>query len=85
MTKQRSRNLSPEDVELIVGLLDGWGGALTWKGLIEVWSDGCTFAIPVRPCIPISGFGMRSGFAKSAWLGDLEKEARSTSLRRCVC
>lgn len=35
MTKQRSRNLSPEDVELIVGLLDGWGGALTWKGLIE--------------------------------------------------
>jgi hypothetical protein len=35
MTKQRSRNLSPEDVELIVGLLDGWSGTLTWKGLIE--------------------------------------------------
>jgi len=35
MTKQRSRNLSSEDVELIVGLLDGWGGSLTWKGLIE--------------------------------------------------
>lgn len=35
MTKQRSRNLSPDDVELIVGLLDGWGSALTWKGLIE--------------------------------------------------
>ena len=35
MTKQRSRNLSPEDVEQIVGLLDGWGGSLTWKGLIE--------------------------------------------------
>lgn len=35
MTKQRSRNLSSEDVELIVGLLDGWGGSLTWKSLIE--------------------------------------------------
>lgn len=35
MTKQRSRNLSPEDVELIVGLLDGWSGTLTWTGLIE--------------------------------------------------
>lgn len=35
MTKQRSRNLSPVDVELIVGLLDGWSGTLTWKGLIE--------------------------------------------------
>lgn len=35
MTKQRSRNLSPENVELIVGLLDGWSGILTWKGLIE--------------------------------------------------
>jgi hypothetical protein len=35
MTKQRSRNLTPDDVELIVGLLDGWSGALTWKGLIE--------------------------------------------------
>jgi hypothetical protein len=35
MTKQRSRNLSPENVELIVGLLDGWSGTLTWKGLIE--------------------------------------------------
>lgn len=35
MTKQRSRNLSAEDVELIVGLLDGWSGDLTWKGLIE--------------------------------------------------
>lgn len=35
MTNQRSRNLSAEDVELIVGLLDGWSGMLSWKGLIE--------------------------------------------------
>ena len=35
MTRQRSRNLSPEDVELIVGLLDGWSGMLSWKALIE--------------------------------------------------
>lgn len=35
MTRQRSRNLAHDDVELIVGLLDGWGGALTWNRLIE--------------------------------------------------
>lgn len=35
MTKQRSRNLNPEDVELIVDLLDGWVGALTWNRLID--------------------------------------------------
>ncbi|CAH0348084.1 hypothetical protein [Aquabacterium sp. CECT 9606] len=35
MIRQRSRNLTPEDVELIVSLLDGWGGALTWKWLID--------------------------------------------------
>ena len=33
-----------------------------------------TFAIPVGLCMPISGSGMHSGFARSAWLGDLEKK-----------
>lgn len=35
MTRQRSRNLTHEDVDLIVGLLDGWDGILTWKLLID--------------------------------------------------
>lgn len=35
MTTQRSRNLTAGDVELIVGLLDGWVGVLTWAKLIE--------------------------------------------------
>lgn len=35
MTRQRSRNLTQDDVELIIGLLDGWNGILTWKLLID--------------------------------------------------
>jgi hypothetical protein len=35
MTRQRSKNLTQEDVELIVGVLDGWHGTLTWNLLID--------------------------------------------------
>ena len=35
MKRQRSKNLTHEDVELIVGVLDGWRDALTWNLLID--------------------------------------------------
>lgn len=35
MTKSRSKNLDDEAIELIVGILDGWSGKLTWDLLAE--------------------------------------------------
>ncbi|HWR14597.1 MAG TPA: hypothetical protein VN577_07195 [Terriglobales bacterium] len=35
MPSKRSKNLTSEDVETIVGLLDGWTGPLTWNLLID--------------------------------------------------
>jgi hypothetical protein len=31
----RSKNISVDDIEAIVGILDGWKGALTWNALIS--------------------------------------------------
>lgn len=33
--RKRGRNLSPVDVDLIVGILDGWSEPLSWQGLID--------------------------------------------------
>lgn len=33
--KQRAKNLGDNDIETIVGILDGWDGKLTWDLLIE--------------------------------------------------
>jgi hypothetical protein len=35
MKTKRSRNLGDQDVQTIVGLLDGWSGPLTWNLLID--------------------------------------------------
>lgn len=35
MTRSRSRNLGPNEIDLIVGMLDGWADALTWNHLID--------------------------------------------------
>ncbi|MHB1642690.1 MAG: hypothetical protein ACYCS8_08515 [Acidithiobacillus sp.] len=35
MTKIRAKNLDDEAIELIVGMLDGWSGKLTWDLLAE--------------------------------------------------
>ncbi len=35
LNSKRSRNLREEDVQAIVGLLDGWSGPLTWNLLID--------------------------------------------------
>ncbi len=33
--RKRGRNLAATDVDLIVGMLDGWSGPLSWQGLID--------------------------------------------------
>ena len=33
--RQRSNNLSDQDIERILGILDGWSGKLTWSLLID--------------------------------------------------
>lgn len=33
--RKRGRNLADTDVDLIVGMLDGWSGPLSWQGLID--------------------------------------------------
>ena len=35
MTRSRSRNLGANEIDLIVGMLDGWADALTWNHLID--------------------------------------------------
>ena len=35
MTRTRGRNLGGKEIDLIVGVLDGWSGALTWIKLID--------------------------------------------------
>lgn len=35
MTRLRSRNLGPKEIDLIVGILDGWADALSWNQLID--------------------------------------------------
>ena len=35
MTKNRAKNLDDKTIELIVGILDGWSGKLTWNLLAE--------------------------------------------------
>lgn len=35
MTRSRSRNLGPKEIDLIVGVLDGWADALSWNQLID--------------------------------------------------
>jgi len=35
MTKSRAKNLDDKTIELIVGVLDGWSGKLTWNLLID--------------------------------------------------
>ncbi len=34
-SRSRSRNLGAKELDLIVGLLDGWSGALSWNQLID--------------------------------------------------
>ena len=36
MTKGRAKNLSDDAIGLIVGMLDGWSGKLTWDLFIDV-------------------------------------------------
>jgi hypothetical protein len=36
MTKGRAKNLNDDAIGLIVGMLDGWSGKLTWDLLIDV-------------------------------------------------
>jgi len=36
MTRLRSRNLGPEEIDLVVGILDGWADTLSWNHLIDV-------------------------------------------------
>ena len=36
MTRGRAKNLNDDAIELIVGMLDGWSGKLTWDLLIDV-------------------------------------------------
>lgn len=33
--RQRAKNLTDADIEVIVGILDGWSDKLTWDGLID--------------------------------------------------
>ncbi|MDL5030955.1 hypothetical protein QRD43_03470 [Pelomonas sp. APW6] len=33
--RKRGRNLADTDVDMIVGMLDGWSGPLSWQGLID--------------------------------------------------
>lgn len=33
--KDRAKNLDDKDIEIIVGILDGWAGKLTWDMLID--------------------------------------------------
>lgn len=33
--RQRAKNLTDADIEIIVGILDGWSEKLTWDGLID--------------------------------------------------
>lgn len=33
--KLRARNLTDSDIDVIVGIVDGWVGQLTWNGLIS--------------------------------------------------
>jgi hypothetical protein len=35
MTRLRSRNLGPKEIDLVVGILDGWADALSWNHLID--------------------------------------------------
>lgn len=35
MTRVRAKNITNEILDLIIGILDGWLGRLTWEGLIE--------------------------------------------------
>ena len=35
MKTKRSRNLGDQDIQTIVGILDGWSGTLTWNSLID--------------------------------------------------
>lgn len=42
MRHHRSKNLGVDDIELIVSILDGWKGELTWKALIN--------AVELRTC-----------------------------------
>ena len=35
MTRLRSKNITNEILDLIIGILDGWKGRLSWEGLID--------------------------------------------------
>lgn len=35
MTRHRSKNLQPNDIDLIVGLFDCWTGSLSWERVID--------------------------------------------------
>ena len=40
--RQRSKNLSESDIDVIVRMLDGWTGRLTWYALVDAiraWQD----------------------------------------------
>ena len=37
--RRRGRNLSDQDIEIIVDILDGWTGKLTWECLIEAINE----------------------------------------------
>lgn len=35
MTRRRGRNLAPSDIDVIVALLDGWSGPVSWNRVID--------------------------------------------------
>lgn len=35
MTRKRAKNLDAGAIKVIVGILDGWAGRLTWAGLVD--------------------------------------------------